>query len=170
MGEYGVALEDHGHIPLIGWQLVDLVTVQDDMAFGGEFKTGDEAQRGRLATAGRAQQGDEAALFDIDTHVVDGYNTRVQIFDANRMYADGYGSHGNGAGQFRQPTDIAIDAYDRCYVVDVARRDILMFDDAGGKYAGAFIATTPTGQNVQPIRITIDPNGELLISGYPIPI
>ena len=44
------------------------------------FQAGDHAQRGGFAAAGRAEQGHEAALFDIQRHLLD-RGDRAELLD-----------------------------------------------------------------------------------------
>ena len=77
--------------------------------------------------------------------MVDGGNARVQIFDGAGRYVDVYGRYGTGDGQFLMPRDIVVDAYGRCYVVDVGRGEILVFERSGAESAGTFRPELPGG-------------------------
>jgi sugar lactone lactonase YvrE len=102
-------------------------------------------------------------------HVVDGGNARVQIFDAGGRYVGEYGTHGTGDGQFIMPRDIVVDAYGRCYVVDVGRAEILVFERSGAE-GGKVFRPELDGERVMPLRVSLDARGELVVTGYPIPI
>jgi hypothetical protein len=51
----GVALEHHPGLALVGWHAGDVVAVEEDAALVGEVKSGDGAEEGRLAAAGRTE-------------------------------------------------------------------------------------------------------------------
>ena len=67
--EQGVVLEHHAEAALLRPQRVDAPVVEPDPAAGRRQQPGDAVQRGRLAAAGRAEQGDELALLDGQRHV-----------------------------------------------------------------------------------------------------
>ena len=54
VGEEGIVLEHHVHIPLIGGQMGHVFIIQKNMARRRRFQTGDHAQHGGFPTAGRA--------------------------------------------------------------------------------------------------------------------
>lgn len=58
--------------------------IQQNLPGIGQIETGDHAQEGSLAAAGRAKQGEELARFDIQTDIVH----RDQIADAARNVSD----------------------------------------------------------------------------------
>ena len=59
--EQRVVLEHHAEAALLRRELVDARLVQPDRAAGHVQQPGDAVQRGGLAAAGRAEQGDELA-------------------------------------------------------------------------------------------------------------
>ncbi|MDQ3938292.1 MAG: PQQ-binding-like beta-propeller repeat protein, partial [Chloroflexota bacterium] len=63
--------------------------------------------------------------------VGDGANHRVQLFDANRRHLRSIGRLGRGAGQFLNPCCLTVDREHRVWVVDTARHDVQVFDEAG---------------------------------------
>jgi len=72
----GVRLEDHAHVALVGRDEQPLAG-QDDRAFFEidgrlirRFQAGHDAQRGRLAAAAGAEQGEYFALLDVEREVV----------------------------------------------------------------------------------------------------
>ncbi len=67
----GVGLEDHGEAALGGGHLVDHLAVDGDVAHGHAFEAGDHAQERGLAAAGRADEDDELARFDLEIDAVD---------------------------------------------------------------------------------------------------
>ena len=65
-------LEDEGDVARRRLDLRDVVAADDDRARVGLLEPGDEAQRRRLAGAGRPEQHDELAVGDREIEVVDG--------------------------------------------------------------------------------------------------
>ncbi len=59
--------------------------------------------------------------------VVDTYNHRVQVFSASGAFLIAWGSEGDGAGQFRQPTDVVVDQTGVVYVADFGNSRIEKF-------------------------------------------
>ena len=55
-----VVLEHHRHPPLVGRRLGDVLVAEEDPAVVEAVEAGDQAERGALAAARRAEQGDEA--------------------------------------------------------------------------------------------------------------
>ena len=82
-----IALKDHRHIAAVGRQFVDVLAVQNHLAKGRKLKPGDQAQRRRLAAAGRPQQRDKLAALDVDAHVVHGAHIAAAVA-AGKMLAD----------------------------------------------------------------------------------
>ena len=64
MREEGVVLEYGADVALVGLASVDDFAVEQDVAGGGFFESGDQAEGGRLAAAGGAEQGEETAARD----------------------------------------------------------------------------------------------------------
>ncbi len=72
MGKQGIVLKHGVDWPLIGRQVSDFLTIQQNGPLGGQFKTGDQAQQGCLSTARRAQQGEKLILPDRHRYIVQG--------------------------------------------------------------------------------------------------
>ncbi|MNN60296.1 hypothetical protein D3C81_1754670 [compost metagenome] len=70
MREQRVGLEHHVDRPLVGRQVGDVLAVQVDAPRGGPLEAGEQAQQGRLAAAGAAEQGEDLALVDAQRDVV----------------------------------------------------------------------------------------------------
>src|SRR5581483_3868239 len=60
--EQRVRLEDHPHVALVGGDAGDVLAVDEDAAAVRTVEACDEAQRGRLAAARRAEEREELAL------------------------------------------------------------------------------------------------------------
>ena len=61
-------------------------TVADDIAAVGRFEPRDDAEQSRFAAAGRAEQGDEFAVIDVERDAVEDARARVgfiDVFDLN---------------------------------------------------------------------------------------
>jgi outer membrane protein assembly factor BamB len=63
--------------------------------------------------------------------VGDGGNHRVQLFDADRRWLRSIGRLGREDGQFINPSGVTVDSDHNVWVVDVARGDVQVFDEAG---------------------------------------
>ena len=66
----GVALEDHADVAVFGRDLVDDTVVEADLPGGRLVDTGNHEERGRLAAAGRAEEGNELSALDVEGDVV----------------------------------------------------------------------------------------------------
>ena len=71
--EQRIALEHHVDRPLVRRQSGDVLTTQKDATLGRCLETRQHAQQGRLATAGRTQQGKDLAFADRQRHLVDSH-------------------------------------------------------------------------------------------------
>ena len=65
-------LEHHGHLPLARRDVVDHAVADADRALGRPVQARHQAQHGRLAAAGRAEEDAELAVADAQVEVVDG--------------------------------------------------------------------------------------------------
>src|SRR5213593_4816718 len=72
-----------------------------------------------------------------------------------------YGNRGVNGGEFVKPRAAAIDAQDRIYIVDFTAR-IQMFDRDGNFLGRSW--TTPDYRNGRPSGLSIDRDGNLLVS------
>jgi hypothetical protein len=75
-----VALEHHVHRPHVRRQIGEVVAVERDGSGGRRLEAGEHAKQRRLAAAGRAEQGEDLALGDVDRDVVDGA-VAVELLD-----------------------------------------------------------------------------------------
>jgi hypothetical protein len=67
----GIVLEDHADVPLVRAERIDAASAEPDLAFVGLVEPGDQAEEGRLAAAGGAEQGEELTLLDLQGNPVD---------------------------------------------------------------------------------------------------
>ena len=72
MRKEGVVLEHGVDVALVGRHAFGGLAEDLDVTFSRLLETGNEAQAGGLARAGRAEHGEEFALGDIEGHAVDG--------------------------------------------------------------------------------------------------
>ena len=77
-----VALEDHGHVAVLGVDVVDHAVADGDGAVVDLLEPGDEAQRRRLAAARRAEQHEQLAVGDVQRQVVDSGGVAEPLGDA----------------------------------------------------------------------------------------
>jgi hypothetical protein len=70
VGKQRIGLEHDAEIALRRRQVGNVAAPLRDLPVGLQFQPGDGAQQGRLATARRAQEADELALFDLDGDIV----------------------------------------------------------------------------------------------------
>ena len=68
---------------------------------------------------------------DSNVYVVDTFNNRIQVFDADGQFVRMFGKQGNVAGAFMRPKGIAIDADGHVYVVDAEFNNVQVFDADG---------------------------------------
>jgi DNA-binding beta-propeller fold protein YncE len=64
-------------------------------------------------------------------YVMDSFNFRVQIFDADGKFLSKFGGIGNGFGQFSKPKGIGVDSEGHIYVSDAAFNNVQIFDQEG---------------------------------------
>ena len=86
VGEQAVLLEDHTDVALFGGQVGDILAVEEDLALGNLFETGETAQQGRFAAARGAEQGDELAVLHAQIDALEdmgGAEVLVDIFKLN---------------------------------------------------------------------------------------
>ena len=70
VGVQGVALEDHGDVPVLRLHVVHPLAADDQIALGDILQAGDHPQRGGLAAAGGADQDDELLVRNLQVEVV----------------------------------------------------------------------------------------------------
>ena len=66
-----------------------------------------------------------------DVFVVDTFNNRIQVFNADGQFVRLFGKQGNVAGTFMRPKGIAIDGDNHVYVVDSEFNNVQLFDAEG---------------------------------------
>ncbi len=68
---------------------------------------------------------------DFNVYVVDTFNERIQVFDADGQFLRMFGKQGNIAGTFMRPKGIAVDSDNHVYVVDSEFNNVQIFDSEG---------------------------------------
>ncbi len=71
MREQAVGLEHHAHVALVRGHPADVLATDGDRARRGLVEAGEDPQRGGLAAARRAEQGDQFAGFDVQGEPVE---------------------------------------------------------------------------------------------------
>ena len=67
----GVVLEDHGHVPVLGGGLGDVLSVQEQVTGADVFEARHHAERGALAAARGAHQHDQLPVLHVQIEIVD---------------------------------------------------------------------------------------------------
>jgi len=80
----GVVLEDHRDVPFRRIAIVDPVAVDENVAFGRLFQTGDTPKRRRLPRSGGAEQHEEVVVVCPERDVVD----RDHVLEPFRQLVD----------------------------------------------------------------------------------
>src|SRR5690554_876631 len=82
VGVEGVILEYHGDIALSRFQMVHLLSVDQDLTVGDGFQTGDHSHEGRFSAARRPDNDDELAIGHVGLQTMnDGHAARVGFPD-----------------------------------------------------------------------------------------
>lgn len=105
-------------------------------------------------------------------YIVDSKNNRIQKTEVGSKtltrkpgeYLMGFGSYGNGEGQFDTPTDVCVDEDDYIFVVDTGNNRIQKFDAKGVFIKQWGKAGSATGQMKRPTHVSCDVQGELLVA------
>jgi hypothetical protein len=79
--EEGIGLEHHVDGPLIGRQITQVLSTQNDAARRWGLETTQHTKQGGLPAAGGAQQRKNFALGQIQTHVVHSDGATAEVFD-----------------------------------------------------------------------------------------
>ncbi len=74
-----VILEHHGDVPVFRVKVVDDLVVDGNGAVGDLDQSGDQVERGGLATTGRTDQRDKLTVLNCQVHIVDGNDVVVGL-------------------------------------------------------------------------------------------
>jgi hypothetical protein len=77
----GVALEDHGHVPVAWLQVVDHPLADLDVTVADRLESSDHAQRCGLAATGRTHQHEELPVMDLQVQIPHGDDLAVALPD-----------------------------------------------------------------------------------------
>jgi len=80
-----VTLEDGADITLVGLAMIDGFAVEKDVAGGGLFEAGDQAEGGRFAASGRPEEGEEFAARHREGDAVEGPVSRVFLYEVAQL-------------------------------------------------------------------------------------
>lgn len=94
---------------------------------------------GELGAASGAVEGRNGEVF-----ILDGINKKVAVFDKDGLYLRVFGGVGEGPGEFRRPTRIAIGADGAIHVWDPQLRRITRFHPDGKLLSQLTLPTVPT--------------------------
>ncbi|MNN42007.1 hypothetical protein D3C81_1561590 [compost metagenome] len=89
MREQRVVLEHGVDVALVRRQAGGFLAVDADGAGRGLLETGDQAQAGGLARAGRAEHGEEFAVLDVNGHPVNGLHVAELAGDLGELNSGG---------------------------------------------------------------------------------
>lgn len=115
-------------------------------------KGGDAPGQFRFLEAG--YWGDVALGPDGNLYVLDTFNHRVQVLNADGAFLRQWGERGSALGQFYAPQGIAVAGDGRVYVVDTTATRVQIFD-ADGTFLAAWTPKVPAGQFVALADIAI---------------
>ena len=101
---------------------------------------------------------------DSNLYVVDTFNNRIQVFDADGQFVRIFGRQGNIAGTFMRPKGIAIDADSHVYVVDAEFNNVQVFDSDGRVLMFFGDRGTMPGRFTLASGIAVDQNNRVVVS------
>ena len=88
-----VSLEDRVDLPFMRRQIADVLSFKDNLSVVGFQKTGDNTQHRRFTAAGRAEEGNELFVFDVEADVVKHHLVTEFLGDVSQ-FDDRVVSHG----------------------------------------------------------------------------
>jgi hypothetical protein len=102
VGKQGVVLEDDAHVPVGRVEPRDVAAAEPHLPLVGEEEAGDDVERGRLAAAARAQEGEELPLLDHEVDRPDAERGAVALQHAPEL-EDRLGHQRSGGGAVSSP-------------------------------------------------------------------
>ncbi len=97
-------------------------------------------------------------------YVMDSFNFRAQIFDADGKFLSKFGGIGTGFGQFSKPKGIGVDSEGHIYVSDAAFNNVQIFDPDGRLLLFFGELGSRPGQFWLPAGIAIDGNDRIYVA------
>ena len=98
--------------------------------------------------------------------IVDSMNHRVQRFTRDGEYLGGFGSHGNGDGQFDMPWGICIDSEGAIYVADWRNQRVQKFDADGNLLLKFEASISGLGALEGPTGVAVDSEGDVYVADW----
>lgn len=89
-------------------------------------------------------------------YVADSGNNRIQKFDSRGNYITQWGGPGSGEGEFKDPTDVAVDSKGYIYVADSGNNRIQKFDGDGNRITQWGGQGYEIGQFETPVSLATD--------------
>lgn len=89
---------------------------------------------------------------------------RVSVYSREEEHLHDIGSHGDGDGQFRLPTAVALDKQDRVFVADEYHHRISVFESSGGFLTRWGVFGGSEGDLNGPSGLAIDRNGDIFVA------
>ncbi|MFZ5861460.1 MAG: 6-bladed beta-propeller [Nitrospirota bacterium] len=97
-------------------------------------------------------------------YVMDSFNFRVQIFDADGKFLSKFGGIGTGFGQFSKPKGIGVDSEGHIYVSDAAFNNVQIFDRDGRLLLFFGEMGTRRGQFWLPAGLAVDGHNRIYVA------
>lgn len=97
-------------------------------------------------------------------YVMDSFNFRVQIFDADGKFLSKFGGIGTGFGQFSKPKGIGVDSEGHIYVSDAAFNNVQIFDQEGRLLLFFGDLGSRRGQFWLPAGIAVDAQNRIYVA------
>ena len=96
-------------------------------------------------------------------YVVDAVANCIHIFNSDLTYSSKFGSKGSGDGQFRNPSDIALDSTGCLYVADCDNHRVQVFTPDGGYLRQFGKKGSGSGELSGPRAICVDTTSDDLV-------
>jgi len=93
-----------------------------------------------------------------------GYQGWSLSYDSGSNYSSSFGSEGIGNGQFKQPTDVAVDAKGNLWVVDKTNNRIEQFNEKGEFLKATGALGTTGGKFTSPSGLVLDSKGNIWVT------
>jgi tripartite motif-containing protein 71 len=158
--EYSSHTHTITHTVLGGGQQVDVVLPRN-AAFDYVF----DRQIWHQAKPGTFNQTASIAVDATNTvYVVDGNNSRVQVFDSSGQFIQQWGTQGGALGTLSHPTGIAIDHHGDVYLGDYSNFRIQKFSRTGTWLAGWGVYGAGNGQFNGISQVSLDANDNVYVA------